>query len=278
MKNVEISVPYYDHGLPLIDKIFQLIDKSFSHLFHSVIVHGSVATNEVISYSDFDGLLIIKDKFYESKELKNFKKKSIKLIYEFDPFQHHGWFQIKESDLDNYSESFLPLEVFRNSKIIYPLVDKMNIHFKCHEIDDYKTNLNRLLDTFEFRLQNDIKPQNMFELKSLLSQIMILPCLWYSALNNQGIFKKDSFPLMEKLVNQDLWSPIDIASEIRSNWNYKLNIFQRLALTYPNEKRFRKLLRLIFSPNIDSNLKRMIDENFMLNLKRLIIKIREDIS
>ncbi len=278
MKNVEISVPYYDHGLPLIDKIFQLIDKSFSHLFHSVIVHGSVATNEVISYSDFDGLLIIKDKFYESKELKNFKKKSIKLIYEFDPFQHHGWFQIKESDLDNYSESFLPLEVFRNSKIIYPLVDKMNIHFKCHEIDDYKTNLNRLLDTFEFRLQNDIKPQNMFELKSLLSQIMILPCLWYSALNNQGIFKKDSFPLMEKLVNQDLWSPIDIASEIRSSWNYKLNIFQRLALTYPNEKRFRKLLRLIFSPNIDSNLKRMIDENFMLNLKRLIIKIRQDIS
>ena len=118
----------------------------------------------------------------------------------------------------------------------------------------------------------------MFELKSLLSQIMILPCLWYSALNNQGIFKKDSFPLMEKLVNQDLWSPIDIASEIRSNWNYKLNIFQRLALTYPNEKRFRKLLRLIFSPNIDSNLKRMIDENFMLNLKRLIIKIKQDIS
>jgi hypothetical protein len=278
MKNIKISIPLYNYDLPLIKHIYNLIDKSYSHLFHSVIVHGSIGTNEIINYSDFDGLLIVKDEFFDSKDLKDFKKKSIKYIYKFDPLQHHGWFQMKESKLNNYKESFLPIEVFKNSKIIYPLVNNLNFNFNINEIDDYKKNLIRILDTFDFRLKHNIVPENMFELKSLLSQIMILPCLWYSALNNKGIFKKNSFPLMQKYVDEQLWSPIDIASEIRSNWSYKLNFFQRLALTYPNEKRFRKLIRLIFSPNIDLNFKRLIDKKFMINLNRLIIKIRQDIS
>ena len=95
-----------------------------------MIVHGSVATNEVIPYSDFDGLLIVKDAFVNSKQLNQFKRASMKLILEFDPLQHHGWFQIKQSDLQNYPQYYLPFEILEHSKLMFPKVSEITLNFQ----------------------------------------------------------------------------------------------------------------------------------------------------
>ena len=114
-------------------------------------MHGSVATNDVIKYSDFDGLLIIKDQYLGSKELESFKKESMKIIYNFDPLQHHGWFQILESDLKNYPENYLPVTTLEHAKLIYPKEESLEMQFKIDQDLDYQSGLLRILNQFEKR-------------------------------------------------------------------------------------------------------------------------------
>ncbi len=50
-------------------------------------------------------------------DFKKFHKETMKIIHRFDPLQHHGWFQIKASDLYDYSEvKNLPLAVIKEAK------------------------------------------------------------------------------------------------------------------------------------------------------------------
>ena len=62
----------YNGNIQLVNQIKNLIEKNYSNLFYAVIVHGSIATDEVIKYSDFDGLLIVDDKYKNSSLLKKF--------------------------------------------------------------------------------------------------------------------------------------------------------------------------------------------------------------
>ena len=113
------SIQPYSGEHWLIKEIQAIIEKKYRTLFHSVIIHGSIATDELINYSDFDGLLIVKDSYVNSKQLKLFKKESMKLILRFDPLQHHGWFQILESQLLDFPQSYLPHEILDYSKLLF---------------------------------------------------------------------------------------------------------------------------------------------------------------
>ena len=91
----------------------------------------------------------------------------MKLVLKFDPLQHHGWFQIKESDLDNYPESYFPVSLLEHSKLIYPSNDKQILELKISKSIDYKTNLIQILNQFDKRIENNWKPSNVYELKSI---------------------------------------------------------------------------------------------------------------
>ena len=204
----------YDGKLPLIDSLTEMIESDFNAIFIAVIVHGSVATNEIISSSDFDGLLIVKDKWIGSKKLAQFKKESMKLILKFDPLQHHGWFQIKESDLLDYPESYLPVSTLRHSKLIYPEVSNFEMHLKVNQNIDYKSHLIKILNRFERRELENWRPKNIYQLKSVLSQVMLIPCLYFSAMNNDGIFKRESFEAVKPNFTAQEWMPIATATEL----------------------------------------------------------------
>ena len=165
----------YKGDIGLINSLQKLIKNHYSELFISVIVHGSVATNEVIPYSDFDGLLIVKDNFVDSKKLKDFKRESMKFILKFDPIQHHGWFQISESQLEDYPESYLPISVLENAKSIYSIDSETQLNIRIKNKPDYKTGLYNMLNSLENKAVNKWKPNNLFQLKSFLSQIMLIP-------------------------------------------------------------------------------------------------------
>ena len=272
-----VNIKRYDGNLSLISKLAQLIECYYSQLFHSVIVHGSVATNEVIPYSDFDGLLVVKDSFVGSMELERFKHASMKMILEFDPLQHHGWFQIKESDLDNYPESYLPVSTLEYSKLIYPTLDSLNVNLKVSDNIDYKKSLIAILNQFESRIQSQWKPKNVYELKSILSQIMLIPCLYYSAINNNGIFKRESFNAVKENFNENEWMPIEISSQIRLNWNDSLSPLQSFLLK--QESLFlRKVVKKYLAPKIEVHTKQLLNDEFYENLSQLINKIKTDIQ
>ena len=221
-----VIIDAYTKNETIVKLLQELIENDFIELFKVVLVHGSVGTDEIIKYSDFDGLLIVKDNFIASKQLHDFKNKSMKLILKFDPLQHHGWFQIKESDLSNYPESYLPISTLERSKLIYPREDKIELSYKVANTVDYKSSLVGMLNQFENRIQHNWKPSNIFELKSVLSQVMLLPCLYYSAINNKGIFKRESFNAVESSFTREEWEPIIIATQLRRDWNNELNVFQ----------------------------------------------------
>ena len=260
----------------MVKKIAQLIDHSYPELFYSVILHGSIATNEVIPYSDFDGLLIVKDGFVDSKRLNNFKNESMKLILKFDPLQHHGWIQIKESDLDNYPESYFPVSILEHSKLIYPSNDKQILELKISKSIDYKTNLIQILNQFDKRIENNWKPSNVYELKSILSQIMLIPCLYYSVINNRGIFKGESFVAVKKEFTSQEWHPIEIASSIRLGWKNEFSTFYLFLLGQSNPL-LRKIIKKYAAPKIDTKTHNQLDSVFYSNLNALIQKIKINI-
>jgi len=277
VQHINVIINKYDGNLALVNELTLLIEQDFSKLFHSVIVHGSVATNEIIPYSDFDGLLIVKDSFVNSKKLESFKNESMKLILKFDPLQHHGWFQIKESDLDNYPESYLPVSTLNHSKLIYPLAESLNLNLNVSNNIGYKGSLESILNQFEKRIQNKWEPSNIYELKSILSQIMLIPCLYYSAINNRGIFKRESFNAVKENFNEKEWMPIKISSQIRLNWNNSLNPFQGFLLKQSNPF-LRKVVKKYFAPKIDSQTRLLLNNEFYKNLDQLIKKIKIDIQ
>jgi hypothetical protein len=230
-------------------------------MFKAVIVHGSIATDEICAYSDFDGLLIVKDEYKESKLLNSFLKKSMKIISKFDPLQHHGWFIIYESQLQNYPQTYFPYELFAFSKVIFPL---SGANFSIKIVDDinYSKPFHSLANNLQKKLKNGFRPKGMFQLKSFLSEMMLLPTLFYQAKNNEGVFKKHSFDIVKPLLSAQSWEAIKVCSMIRENWQYRFVTPKALFIITKNNKFLRRISRVYLAPPISQEIKSLLTESF----------------
>lgn len=265
----------YDYGSELIEGIRNLIISKYQQCFEAVLAHGSFADNSVIPYSDFDGLLIVRNEYVNSAELQSFKKESLALILKFDPLQHHGWFQLSQRDLRDYDEHFLPKVVLESSKLIYPYSKQIEINVSLSGKAEFCAALRNLLTGLLRKMEIGWKPKNLYQLKSFLSEIMLLPTLVYSCKNQKGIHKKHSFELARPLFSENEWSVIDKASELRVNWVYELNAFQRILMTRP-ERVFRKLTEKILAPSVPK--KFYLDDSFYQNLNFLLLRISKELD
>ncbi len=266
---ISVHCKIYEYDLSVVKKIQNLIKEKYKHLFFTVIVHGSIGNNEVIPYSDFDGVLVVKDEYKDSRLLGKFIKKSMRLIYQFDPLQHHGWFIICESQLKNYPESYFPAIIFENSKLIYPFNNSLTFNIVIKNQPDYKKKLLEIIDQIEFRINKRKSIYNVYELKCFLSQIMLLPSLYFSVRHNRAINKKDSFKEVKINFSDSEWMPIEIASKIRLNWNVKYNFIQLNLLTRSNMLLTKRISKY-FYPKINEKVICLLDNNFYSNLKELI--------
>ena len=98
----------------------------------------------------------------------------------------------------------------------------------------------------------------------------------YSAKNDEGIFKRESFDAVKDVFKQKEWLVIEIASQIRNEWNPQLNSLQRLALYQPN-RLFRKAVVKFMPISIPKKHLDLIDDNFYESLVLLIQKIKKEI-
>ncbi len=272
---MNIAIKPYPYKNKLVSELKLLIKSQYLDLFHAVIIHGSVATNEVIKYSDFDGLLIIKDKYVNTKELKRFKSDSLKIILKFDPLQHHGWFCITKNDLNNYPEHYLPSVILKESTLLFPRT--INLVIDQPNAVNYTNGLISMIDQLELNISNKWRPRNIFQLKSFLSQIMLLPALYCSAKHGFGVLKKDSFDVAKVDFTNEEWEPIMVASRIREEWDYSLNPLQQVVMTSPNYF-FRKITKKIMAPRINDQIKKMLDDTFFCKLNLLLTKIKNNLN
>jgi predicted nucleotidyltransferase len=258
----------YSGDLKLIQELESCITSLYKDLFRAVIVHGSVATGEIINYSDFDGLLIIKDQYKNSAELREFIKKSLRLIYQFDPLQHHGWFIIYESQLQNYPQTYFPYELFGYSRLIYP-DNEVLLKISMPSVIDYTKPFKKMAMSLKDKLEKGFRPRGMYQLKSFLSELMLLPALYYQAKFGKGVFKKYSFELTMHDFSSEAWDSIKISSEIRRDWHYKFIFPEQLFVRLETPKFIKKYVRKYMAPPIPDDTKKKLNEQFYGSCQQL---------
>lgn len=215
-----ISIPVYDGGNNHVLAIREALKPVRNDLL-AAIVHGSVATNELIPYSDFDGLIIVKDKVFENKEglvsLAQTIYSTRKIMHMLDPLQHHGWFIITESDLLDYPSGYMPLEVLSYSKSLLSDADlELRVHLKTKP--DYYSPVKTMCRRIRKISQKANRPKTLYQLKSILSEFMMMPTLYIQARDQRGVFKKFSFTAAAADFNQSTWSIMEEVSRMRAEW------------------------------------------------------------
>ena len=239
----------------------------------AVLVHGSHATGEVIPFSDFDGLIILKSpKRPESRKTFRRISKAIarteRLFYRHDPLQHHGWFILTERGLEDWPQDYLPVEVLEHASCLLP-GEGIDLSIKVRKHGhDYLTPFHRLCSSIQQRLDRIDYPDNLYRLKSLLSEFMLLPALYVQARDGKGIFKKFSFDAARKDFPKEEWRIMDEVSRIREEWNYPVTGWRRFMLT-----RTHPLLRRLgirWAPRIPEPLNGKLTPDFYACMANLV--------
>jgi len=215
----KFNIPQYQGTNPAVLKVSDFIREHVAEYVKAVIVHGSLASNEEIAYSDFDALVILKDSTLNSPtRLINAAinlSKCYSLMLEFDPLQHHGWFAMSETDLLNYPVSYLPPEVLPFCCSLNGPVE-LNISYSITPISD--SSFFKLVNSLTKQIQPDYIPKNLFYAKSIMSEFMMLPTLFIQHKTLSGIYKKFSFEKAKQYFTTEEWKVMDEISELRRNW------------------------------------------------------------
>jgi hypothetical protein len=258
-----------------VKKITELVVQKYADMFYAVILHGSLATSDEIPYSDFDGLIILKDGYSNSKKLKRFITESLSIIYKFDPLQHHGWFLIQQSDLNRFPESYFPSTIFNYSRCLFP-AKGITLQISLNEAYDFVTPLVSVLTSLKKKLTIN-RPANIYKLKSLLSEFMLIPALYLQAKNKRGVYKKDSFEIARVDFTKGEWEIMDRISSIRSKWNYKLPIISRLLMYVP-DKRIRKITGKLLLPGFTKEYKKIVDDRLFSSMHNFVIEVERKVN
>lgn len=252
----------------IIADLSHLIQNEFPDLFLAVLAHGSVATNEQIAYSDFDGLLIVKEEFKDSTKLTNFLNKSRKMVCEFDPLQHHEWFILFENLLQDYPQNYFPVELFDYSQLIFPF-ESINIKLTISDKNSFQKPFEDLVLSLKKKISNQFQAKNDFQLKSYMSEIMLLPTLFLQAKYHKGVYKKDSFTLIKKEIKPNLLEPLELLSEKRILWKkVEVNFLTQKLISTQNRKT-RKFAHKYLMPT--QNVKSFPCFNLDFNSKVLLL-------
>ncbi|HIQ22960.1 MAG TPA: nucleotidyltransferase domain-containing protein [Planctomycetes bacterium] len=200
-----------------------------------VYVHGSLATGEEISYSDVDLLVVVRSSVLGNAtrlaETALRLTQARRLIVRHDVLQHHGFFVLSEVEFDFYCNAYFPHVLFDHAKALLPHSEhtlRIRLRPSCGEEQE---SLARMLDAIEGKLRAGRYPRNYYELKLLLSQIMLVPSLYLQA-RGQPVFKRDSFELARSDFTPVEWRVVDVASQMRLEWDFRPNLLSRFLTRY----------------------------------------------
>ena len=257
-----VEIQPYRGSNPFVLRMTQYLSRWLRNDLAGAFVHGSLATYEEIPYSDFDALVIIKDEvFDESARLANtayLLNRALRIMFTHDPLQHHGWFVMTERDLQNYEGVPLPVAVFPHMKSLLP--DKNLLHLCVNKTRQSSQALfDNLTASIADKLQSAQYPSNLYDLKSLLSQFMLLPAAYIQARDGHGIFKRESFAEAARDFSHREWKVMDEVSSIRRDWAYSVDRFSRVLSVSASFPLRSRLLR-ISTRNIPSGLREICGE------------------
>jgi hypothetical protein len=237
-----------DHSYlsPLAD-INEIVTNELTPFVDGFYLHGSLATMDYVKgWSDVDTFALLSKKTATSQknllQVRKVFKKIHDLMKTIAPLQHHGVLVTTAIDFKSYNESFLPLKVFKQMKL---MTGKKQIKGQVKESPpDFTTLKNKLEFIIEANKKNCFEHHaysdeyllseyrnahnGMYQLKYYLEQFLLLPSLYLTAIN-KGCYKKDSFEKVQSIFPNVTIEWIDLISELRKEWgeaigeNYKPN-------------------------------------------------------
>ena len=219
----EIRVPVYQGSHPAVLQMMSVLKDTLSGDLAGAYLHGSLSTGDSVGYSDFDGLVIIKDEVFESPErtarVALEISRSFSVMVHFDPLQHHGWFILTEKDLSNFPTAYFPPVLFSYASSLLNHGTDLTIKV-AEQHSGYTNQLKRVAHSVISKLDRGKGLKNMFVLKALLSEFMLMPSLFIESKTGEGVYKKYSFELARPHFSAADYSIMDEVSEIRQNWHY----------------------------------------------------------
>jgi hypothetical protein len=223
-EKITLSIPQYSGSNIHVREMMKALHH-FEAELAGAFIHGSMATGEETSYSDFDALIIIHDKIFHSsgklaklaKRINNLRK----IMHKADPLQHHGWFVLPEKNLAAYRDTYLPVAVLRNSRSLLS-GKEVKLSLAVIEGNNYDIAFERLCVSLKKKLSVPYDKWNLYQLKSIFSEFMMLPSLYMQAQLKKGVSKKESFELMRMDFDPADYSVMDEISLIRKSWTLQL--------------------------------------------------------
>lgn len=268
-----VSIPPYEGSNKHVIAMISLLENKKEDLL-AAVVHGSLATGEEINYSDFDGLLIIKDEVFLDKDrlvsLAKVIHESRRIMHLIDPLQHHGWFVLTESDLKDFPSAYLPLEVLAYACSLIP-VSGTDLRVVIKTKPDFYAPVKNMCRRIRKVSKSGNRPKTLYQLKSILSEFMMLPTLYIQARDQRGVFKKFSFIAAAADFNQSTWSIMDEVSKIRMEWpefesQIELEKFRKIGYIW---MKYRKKQ----GPAIPGSLAKKLNDDFYCRMAELANQI-----
>lgn len=243
-------------------------------------VHGSLGTYEEVAFSDFDALVIIKEEVFNTPErlarlaLKLNSGQSI--MFSFDPLQHHGWFVLTAADMRRYPEDYFPIELFSHAKSLMTDQGLELCVWSQESKQDARQSFNNLARSVKTLIHRNESCKNLYFLKILLSQFMLLPALYIEIRNGRGIYKKTSFEAARADFDEKDWAVMDEISSIRESWCYEKNHLWMWVMTRPN-KNLRAIARN-HAPGIPKELRLRLTDDFFRRMTCLVDLMQEKVN
>ena len=241
MISLRLPEPSWNH--PLFMPLKKAVQKG------TLIVFGSVADRTETGFSDVDLFWIHPDDM-SSKEITRTLFRLSRIILKYDHLQHHAPFHASEKDAREHSP--LPPEALEGAIVL-----KGNNEIILGGWDDGKTILERLTRSIINRSMNP--PDNLYDLKSFLSWLFLIPALVFRT-RGIGLSKKKALIRAPEIFeNADILEP---ASHLRKIWpRPRSRLFSFVIDISPNPWRFNNhLARLMFK--IPDELKKEIPDDF----------------
>lgn len=274
---LSVQVDKYTGKNTHVLKMMKYLGQHFKDDLVGAYVHGSLGTYEETAYSDFDALVILKNNVFESSKL--LAKVAMKLntarsiMFDYDPLQHHGWFVLTEVDLKYYCNAYFPIELFKHAKSLF---DDMGLELEIalrESGSEARKAFEKMANAIIRNIENRQYPTNVYQLKGLLSQFMLLPALYVQAKHGKGIYKKESFGVARSDFGSADWAIMDEVSEIRAGWSYGISPLQKWLMGHPHV--LSRYYAKRFGPQIPEMIGSVLTAEFYSRMKKLAVLMKE---
>lgn len=246
-----------------------------------MFVQGSVATDEAIGYSDLDlWLLLSRSAVADPRVLQSAASASFRirrLLFQFDPLQHHGVMLATEVDLARYPESYLPIDAWRRARFLAPPDGRPITLVPRPSAVSAQISFLGVLSTLRQVFQENISIRNVFRAKGILSTIMLLPSLFEGSMG-RPCFKADSYDRVKHATTPELWAIIDECSEIRLSWRYSPKVWRKAGQALVrNPFVFQNLMQRGLAGNLGSDVACEMPESWQQRATALAESLWEQI-